>query len=426
MALWGDYAGATSSSAPYGISTAGTLTVDYAAKTITGVGVSFYTGVATNSYGYLKAGDVVRFGLRGLGEAYFGDAVVSGITSTTVASIAHTSGLSGGAISGVNWQASTLAKWTPTDSSFSERFESSAGIQTFYNAIADFSVATTNATGAGSSVINIDEVSFDDGGIVAGDFVNISDTFYEVEAVGEAWTSNSDSVSAGGTVIRTPGLNGLGVGDYLSGHPGPIASVGSTVATVTTTAVVGNSTIIFNVVGTLPFIGDTVTYPTSQADGTIDAVYAGGIGVAASMSAELTAGVAVTITSGASTPEIFCLKEAVATTIAADATLKWVGDKYDGWVSLSSTITDAITQGDTLAFSRYNGGKDTYIYGISTTGTQNALGTVNEVANPGWIGVTTYTDNQGNLRVKSEVLASLSGIQTGNVPIFPPTIPPNA
>lgn len=37
-------------------------------------------------------------------------------------------------------------------------------------------------------------------------------------------------------------------------------------------------------------------------------------------------------------------------------------------------------------------------------------------AHSGWVGVQTYTDNHGNLRVKTEVLVAMSGIQTGNEP----------
>ena len=35
------------------------------------------------------------------------------------------------------------------------------------------------------------------------------------------------------------------------------------------------------------------------------------------------------------------------------------------------------------------------------------------IAHAGWVGVTTYTDMHGNLRVKSEVLVANSGITTG-------------
>ena len=38
----------------------------------------------------------------------------------------------------------------------------------------------------------------------------------------------------------------------------------------------------------------------------------------------------------------------------------------------------------------------------------------------GWVGVTTYNDTDGNLRVKKEILVAMSGITTGNVPLsFP-------
>ena len=38
----------------------------------------------------------------------------------------------------------------------------------------------------------------------------------------------------------------------------------------------------------------------------------------------------------------------------------------------------------------------------------------------GWVGVTTYMDNHGNLRVKKEVMVMMSGITTGNLPLYPP------
>ena len=37
-------------------------------------------------------------------------------------------------------------------------------------------------------------------------------------------------------------------------------------------------------------------------------------------------------------------------------------------------------------------------------------------AHSGWVGIQTYRDNHGNLRVKSEVFVAMSGIQTGNEP----------
>lgn len=62
---------------------------------------------------------------------------------------------------------------------------------------------------------------------------------------------------------------------------------------------------------------------------------------------------------------------------------------------------------------------DTFVYGVSTAGAVAAEGTQYEVPHAGWVGIMTYTDNHGNLRVKMETLVAMSGIQTGNVPKFP-------
>jgi len=39
---------------------------------------------------------------------------------------------------------------------------------------------------------------------------------------------------------------------------------------------------------------------------------------------------------------------------------------------------------------------------------------LNAVSHGGWVGVTTYTDNHGELRIKTETLVAMSGITTGN------------
>ena len=76
-----------------------------------------------------------------------------------------------------------------------------------------------------------------------------------------------------------------------------------------------------------------------------------------------------------------------------------------------STIVDS-------NYSQLNEDKDTFVYGISTTGSQNASGTAYETG-VGWVGITTYKDQHGTLRVKKEILVAMSGITTGNVPAFP-------
>ena len=51
-------------------------------------------------------------------------------------------------------------------------------------------------------------------------------------------------------------------------------------------------------------------------------------------------------------------------------------------------------------------------------GSEVASGTQYETG-VGWVGITTYNDTDGNLRVKKEILVAMSGITTGNVPTFP-------
>lgn len=52
-------------------------------------------------------------------------------------------------------------------------------------------------------------------------------------------------------------------------------------------------------------------------------------------------------------------------------------------------------------------GIDPYEVGVASTTDKYA------VAHAGWVGIHTYTDMHGNLRVKLEVLVAMSGISTG-------------
>ena len=71
--------------------------------------------------------------------------------------------------------------------------------------------------------------------------------------------------------------------------------------------------------------------------------------------------------------------------------------------------------------------RDSVVYGISTT-----TGGSYHVPHQGWVGVTTYLDMHGTLRVKSEVLVAMSGIDTnkstiGNTPSLAyPTVDKNS
>ncbi len=427
MALWGNK--------DAGIGTMGlgsALSVDYGTLTVTGSGTTFgRTGAAAT-------GDIIVFGDRtGAASTYFGTAVITAIASTTSLSIGSSAALNGSPISNISvWKVNESPIYQTWDIEYSARLNSdfnATGLQTYYNANMSFGISTTNGIGCGVSVINLsgNDTDSDYSGLQVGDFVQLSDgtDWYDhrVTAVNQASTSNMDAVSTGGTVIRTPSINGLGVGDYLVGSPSPITGVGETIALLTAEAIVGIETLSFNVTGVLPMVGDTVVYPTADADGTIDSVAAGSVGIAASLSASIAAGLGVTIQPVyGTTPEIYNLGGAVAGAINASDKLSWVTtDTTPGWVSLGTTVfagsgnaAVAINEGSAVRLARSNDGYDAYVYGISDAMAGAALSTAYET-DAGWVGVTTYTGNDGELRVKKEVLVAMSGITTENRPPFP-------
>lgn len=99
-------------------------------------------------------------------------------------------------------------------------------------------------------------------------------------------------------------------------------------------------------------------------------------------------------------------------------------------ISLEGTVAATITQNDSLIFQRKSGGYDRNVYGISTTtqlgtGSDGGInGTEYITPGAGWVGVTTFIDMHGNLRVKSEILVAAggdSGITTGSNSIAYPT-----
>jgi len=89
-------------------------------------------------------------------------------------------------------------------------------------------------------------------------------------------------------------------------------------------------------------------------------------------------------------------------------------------VSLASTIAAGISTGDSVRFTRITGGNNAKIYGVAEGGIAAAQGTSYALTHEGWVGIHTYIDSSGNLRVKTEVLVAMSGITTGNTPTYPP------
>jgi len=105
MALWGNNDNKSS---------VGTVSLDYTTLEVTGTGTTF------GQVGSASTGDVIRFGIRGGGGTYFGDAVIVGIASTTSLTIGSTAGLSGAAIASTDFYVSELPIYTVGDSTYSE------------------------------------------------------------------------------------------------------------------------------------------------------------------------------------------------------------------------------------------------------------------------------------------------------------------
>jgi len=105
MALWGNNDN---------VGSGGTVSLNYSTLTVTGTATTF------GQVGAAATGDVIRFGIRGSGGTYFGDAVIISIASDTSLSIASTAGLSGASIAGTSFQVSQLPKYMIVDSHYSQ------------------------------------------------------------------------------------------------------------------------------------------------------------------------------------------------------------------------------------------------------------------------------------------------------------------
>ena len=103
------------------VGAAGSVTVDYAAKTVSGPAGTGSLGPMFGETGNVQAGDVISFGVKTKPGVFFGDAVVVSIASTTSLTIGSTAGLSGAAIAATTFQVSQQPKFANLDSKYSER-----------------------------------------------------------------------------------------------------------------------------------------------------------------------------------------------------------------------------------------------------------------------------------------------------------------
>ena len=340
MALWGNNDNLNSS---------GTVVFNYGNNTVTGTSTRFGIG-ATSGVGHTEAqvGDVIRFG--DTSGTYFGDAVIKGITSTTVLSIASTAGLDGNAISGVQYLISTLPKSSILDSSYGDRLDKDEELKRVFN----MNVGLTTNVSIGSSMLSINTKQSDNNGNV----------FDQVVSVGDFVTVNSVNI--------------------------PITSIGSATVVTTQASAVGFKTVFVNSTRDVsgPIIVDTfLTVTGNPTPNPITAIGRTAITLTNALTGAVGVNSLVTFT---------------------DSTI----------VGLGLTVTAGLATDAILNVDRFQAGYDKYVYGVSGSGLATA--TSYAVPHAGWVGVHTYRDTHGNLRVKSEVLVAMSGIQTGNTPVYPP------
>ncbi len=401
MALWGN---------SDNVGSIGTVTLDYSNRVVSGwAGTATGLGVSFGLTGFAQTGNIISFGQHGSGT-YYGDAVIASIGSTLQLTIASTCGLVGGGITGVEYQISQKPTWVPADSHYSAAAEAPS-ISTLDTGEAEFAV------GVGSIAIPValSEIPT----VQIGDYlVNDSDNF-EIIAIGLCTSRAVATVDPGDYVIRTESPDFLVSGESTVGlgtTAVTIAGAGETVAT-TSGAVSAAATIIpltngnkYNLMA-----GDVVKIP-GGSDGSIHTVGNNQVSLAATVPA-IASGAAITFTS--STINIIDTPASADLTIAIGDSITWrgAGGNAGDVVCLDEGIAAAITAGDTLTFKRVQDGYDAYVYGVNQSGI--ATGTQFETG-VGWVGVTTYIDNSGSLRVKKEILVSMSGITTGNPDSYPP------
>ncbi len=149
---------------------------------VTGSGTTF------GQVGAAKTGDVIRFGIRGSGGTYYGDAVIVGIASTTQLTIDTTAGLSTASIGSTSFYISELPKYTVLDSTYSNANDAAPSLST----LTITGTATTNA-GVGTNIIPVVAPS----GLIVGDLLVNGGNNLAISILGATTISLGSTISVG-------------------------------------------------------------------------------------------------------------------------------------------------------------------------------------------------------------------------------------
>ena len=343
------------------ITATGRVTLDYQTGIVTGSNLEDPgNGTQFGETGEIQAGDIIRFGVIDKPGVYMGDAVVVSIAGTTSLTIGSTMGLDGVAIARTTFTVTQAPKSTVLDRSFSEDDNINDGSPNIVNELIKTAHSATSTTGVGASIIDVKTTLFSTGGVKVGDFLENDGNNIKIIGVGTATFHANFNSGIGSDRIFVDGtVPGLDT-DTLIVNAGVFHSVSAIGATFFT------------------------------------------------ISPVLTAGIA---TNGIVLMNSFIDENRIFET------------DHHFVIGLESDVTAAITAGDALQIKRHKGGYSRNVYGVGKTGVEDAevdgSGAGLYATSAGWVGVTTYIDTDGNLRVKKEVLVAMSGISTGNAPSYP-------
>ena len=341
------------------VTSRGTVTLDYtanAAGTFDVTGNSGGSGTQFGQVGSAKTGDIIRFGLRGeagTGGVYFGDAVIVGITSNRSLTIGSTAGLSGAAIAATSFYVSELPKYTVEDHAWSNKHDNPPTYKTVHRK------AAYGAVGVGSTTIAVYWKGLD------------------LSATG----AGRDALLNNGTQIK-------------------LAGIGTAVSTVHHTAGVGTDKIY-----------------VSRPNGTTDAsIVVNQTSVAVTKYGVGAHRARITSIAGAGASTVVTIGSTINTAITAGTSLVFHGDHI---ISLGGVTAAAIANEEELQFQRLQEGYDKQIYGVGYGDLQRYNESTGKyrTSSGGWVGVTTYIDSSGELRVKSEILVAVGSSAAGDVGI---------
>ena len=365
MSLWGNLDNKLSD---------GTVSVNHANRTVIGSGTTFGGGV-----GYAATGDIIRFGAPFGGvTGYFGEATIVAIGGTQSIVVDSIAGLSPQEIDSQQYQITQSPKSTVTDASFnkfSKAVSQRGDIKLDTTVNANVAIAATTIVVVGDAATA--GVGTDDVVILHHGFKNVRLQFAEVY-------SGPSGASAGvSTVIIKNALKSLHSAYKTDG-----AAYGAGDSVVNLQFAPARSILDGDASGahlTDLGLGDTFTIGTNSIGiGTISHVVVNSIDTAI-----------VTLNTPLTQP--IAANPLGSTVIVKRGALAGTTIKFRGKESIS--------------------GDETQVVGVATAGVRNAVQTAFETGS-GWVGVQTYRDHEGNLRVKKEVLVAMSGIQTGNTPIY--------